>query len=80
MVDNIDALIADVTTDADNPSEQLWSFRQAFEEIARFPLRATIVGVDVTVTEVDFDGDERRGLVALCQRAGEKFGTTLLEP
>lgn len=79
MGDDIDALIADVTVDADGAGEQLWSFRQAFEDIARFPFRATVVGAEVTVTEVDFDGDERRGLVALCQRAGESYNVSLID-
>lgn len=77
--DDIDALIDDVTVDAYNEDEQLWSFRQAFEDLARLPFRATIVGVDVTVIEIDFDGDARRGLVALCQRAGESYTVSLID-
>jgi Calcium binding len=77
--DDIDALIEDVIVDAYNDSEQLWSFRQAFEDTLRFPFRATVVGADVTVTQVDFDGDERRGLVARCQRAGESYMVSLID-
>lgn len=77
--DDIDALIAEVIIDAYDETDQLWSFRQAFEDIARFPFRATVVGAEVTVTEVDFDGDERRGLVALCQRAGESYTVSLID-
>lgn len=73
MSDDIDALIDDVTVDAYGAGEQLWSFRQAFDDTARFPFRATVVGADVTVTGVDFDGDERRGLVALCQAGITEF-------
>lgn len=79
MGDDIDALIDDVTVDAYGAGEQLWSFRQAFDDTARFPFRATVVGAEVTVTGVDFDGDERRGLVALCQRAGESYTVSLID-
>jgi len=77
--DVIDALIDDVTVDAYDEYEQLWSFRQAFDDMARFPFRATVVGAEVTVTGVDFDGDERRGLVARCQRAGESYMVSILD-
>ncbi|TVR20853.1 MAG: hypothetical protein EA389_15845 [Ilumatobacter sp.] len=79
MGDVIDALIDDVTVDAYDEYEQLWSFRQAFDDMARFPFRATVVGAEVTVTGVDFDGDERRGLVARCQRAGESYMVSILD-
>ena len=61
MGDEIDALIEEVIVDAYNEHEQLWAFRQAFEDNARFPFRATVVGAEVAVTEVDFEGEERRG-------------------
>ena len=79
MGDDIDGLIDEVMVDAYGENEQLWSFRQAFEDMARFPFRATVVGADVTVTDVDFGGDARRGLVALCQRAGERYSVSLLD-
>lgn len=77
--DDIDALIDEVTVDAYGEDEQLWSFRQAFEDSARFPFRATVVGADVMVTEVDFGGDARRGLVAMCHRAGESYTVSLID-
>jgi hypothetical protein len=79
MGDAIDALIEEVVVDAFGESEQLWSFRQAFEDSARFPFPGRVVGAEVAVTSVDFDGDERRGLVALCRRAGERHTVCLLD-
>lgn len=79
MGDDIDALIGEVTVDAYSEDEQLWSFRQAFDDSARFPFRATVVGADITVSDVDFDGEARRGLVALCQRAGERYTVSLID-
>ena len=79
MGDDIDALIEDVIVDAYNEHEQLWSFRQAFEDNARFPFRATVGGAEATVTEVDFKGDERRGLTATCRREGKLHSVSLLD-
>lgn len=53
--------------------------RQAFEDRASLPFRAPVIGVDVEVAAVDFDGDERRGLAAVCRRAGERHTVSLLE-
>jgi hypothetical protein len=38
-----------------------------------------VVGVDIEVLEVDYDGDERRGLVARCRRAGGVHAVSLLD-
>ncbi|HKN50478.1 MAG TPA: hypothetical protein VJ010_09660 [Actinomycetota bacterium] len=37
MGDAIDELIEEVIVDAQGEAEQLWSFRQAFEDRARLP-------------------------------------------
>ncbi len=79
MTDQIDELIEGVTVDAYGADEQLWSFRQAFEDNARFPFVGRVVGVEVDVIQVDFDGDERHGLVAVCRRAGERHTISLLD-
>lgn len=79
MGDAVDDLIEEIVVDAYGDHEQLWSFRQVFEDNARLPFRGRVVGVDVEVTEVDFDGDERRGLVAVCRREGERHTVSLLD-
>jgi hypothetical protein len=79
MGDAIDELIERVTVDAYGEYEQLWSFCQAFEDEVRFPVRGEVVGTEVRITGVDFDGDERRGLVAHCERAGESHAVSLLD-
>lgn len=79
MGDPIDDLIEEIIVDAYGEHEQLWSFRQVFEDDARFPFRGRVVGVDVEVASVYFDGDERRGLVAVCRREGEVHKVSLLE-
>ena len=79
MADEIDALIVQVVIDAYGEDEQLWSFRQWFEDTAAFPFRATVVGAEVMVIEVDYDGDDRRGLVARCERDGQQHSVSLLD-
>lgn len=79
VADEIDALIAEVVIDAYGDDEQLWSFRQWFEDSASFPFRATIAGVEIEVIDIDYDGDDRRGLVARCAREGQRHSVSLLD-
>ena len=79
MRDTIDELIEETLLDAYGEDEQLWSFRQAFEVDVRYPFRGEVVGVEVEVDAVDFAGDERRGLVAVCRRANERHAVSLLD-
>lgn len=81
VADGIDELIEDVLVDAYGVYEQLSSFWQWFEDEARFPFRGRVVGVDVDVdvVGVDFDGDERSGLRAVCRRAGERHTVSLTD-
>src|SRR6478672_10801581 len=65
----LDDLIEQITVDAYGDSEQLWAYRQVFEDDVAVPFDAFVLGVPVTVTKVDFDGNERRGLTANCRRA-----------
>jgi len=63
--DPVDALIDGVLVDAYGEDEQLWSFRQVFKDRGQFPFRGQVVGADVEVLAVDYDGDERRGLLGV---------------
>ena len=77
--DEIDDLLEEILVDAYGDSEQLTSFEQAFEDSARFPFPARIVGTSVDVIKVEFDGDDRRGLTAVCRRDGEKHRVALAD-
>jgi hypothetical protein len=70
---SVDELVEQITVDAYG-DEGYWSFLQALEDHVRFPIIATLVGIDVTVISVDFDGDERIGLTATVAR-GEHTST-----
>lgn len=79
MGDAIDELIEEVIVDAYGDYEQLSSFCQAFEDDVRFPFCGQVVGADVDVVAVGFDGGDRRGLLAECRRAGEPYIVSLLD-
>jgi|SRR5688572_27328041 hypothetical protein len=79
MPDAIDALIDEVTVDAYGDAEQLEAFRQAFEDSGALPFAGHVVGVDVEVVAIDFDGSLLRGLVAHCQQAGRQDKVALLD-
>ena len=64
----LDKMIEDITVDAYGDNEQLWAFRQAFEDNVELPADGFIIGEPVLVIEIDFDGNERRGLIARCRR------------
>ncbi len=79
MGDGIDELIGEIIVDAYGDHEQLWAFRQAFQDNARFPFRGRVVGVEVDVSAVDFDGNERHGLIAVCGRANGRHTVSLID-
>jgi hypothetical protein len=64
----LERLIEEIVVDAYGDDEQLWAFRQAFEDNVAMPIEAFVVGEPVTVMTIDYDGNERRGLTARCRR------------
>lgn len=67
-LDELDEMIAEITVDAYGDNEQLWAFRQAFEDDIALPADGFVIGVPVSVIAVDYDGNERSGLTARCRR------------
>ncbi|HQL91389.1 MAG TPA: cytoplasmic protein [Syntrophales bacterium] len=64
----LDRLIEECTIDAYGDMEQLWAFRQVLEDNIDLPADAFVIGEPVSVTAIDYDGNERRGLTARCRR------------
>jgi hypothetical protein len=62
-------LIEEITVDAYGEQEQLWAFRQAFEDNISLPTEGSVVGEPVVIVGFDYDGNERRGLTAKCRGA-----------
>ncbi len=78
-MDPVEEMLERVRVDAYGDGEQLTSFEALFGDEGRFPFPATVVGAPVDVIAVEFDGDERRGLVAVCRRAGAMHRVSLLD-
>jgi len=74
----LDELVEDVLVDAYGDGEQLGAFECAFAEVG-LPARAEAVGMECSLDEVEFDGDERRGLVAVVTLAGRRQRLSLLD-
>jgi len=66
----LDELIEEITVDAYGDDEQLWAFRQAFQDDVTLPADGFVISEPVSVVEIDYDGNERRGLTAKCLREG----------
>jgi len=64
----LDQMIEEITVDAYDDDEQLWAFRQAFEDDVLLPADGFVIGEPVSVTAVDYDGNERRGLTVKVRR------------
>jgi len=75
---DLDALVDDITVDAYG-DEGYWSFLQAFEDRVQFPAAASVVGINVKVIAIDFDGNERRGLTAAVTRDGQTSALSILD-
>ena len=66
--EELNDLVDEIVIDAYGDDEQLWAFRQAFEDEIALPADASLFGQPATVLEIDYDGNERRGLTARCRR------------
>ncbi|MGO9019669.1 MAG: hypothetical protein ACLQVJ_15105 [Syntrophobacteraceae bacterium] len=78
-IDRVDALIEEILVDAYGEDEQLWAFLQAFEDNVTLPADAFAIGEPVTVTGFGYDGNERRGLTALCHKGTKSYEVALSE-
>jgi len=67
----LDELIEEVLVDAYGDSEQLGAFECVFAD-AGLPVAAVAVGMACSLDEVEFDGDEPRGLVAVITLDGRR--------
>lgn len=74
---DLDALIAEATVDANDDDEQLIGFHSVIEEYLAVPFEAEVLGVPVTVEQIEqTDADH---LVAVCQRNGRRQNIALVD-
>jgi hypothetical protein len=77
VAQDLGRLIDEITVDAYGLDEQLMGFLQVFLDEVTLPASGGVLGSAVEVVGFDFEGDERRGLVAQC-RHGKGKGTVSL--
>ena len=53
----VDELVEEIIVDAYSDDEQLWAFRQAFEDNVVLPAEAFVIGQPVEVVAIDYDGN-----------------------
>jgi tetratricopeptide (TPR) repeat protein len=68
----IDHLLEDILVDAYGEDEQLWAFRQTFEDEVPLPVEGSVIGETVSIKKIEYDGNTQRGLRATCQKADGK--------
>ena len=73
----LDSLIWEITVDCHDEDEQLVGFENAFDE-ANLPSPGSVVGEDVEVLTVS-TANNRRELIATCQRKGRRYEIALLD-
>jgi hypothetical protein len=73
----LDSLIWEITVDCHDEDEQLVGFENAFDE-ANLPCPGSVVGEDVEVISVS-TANNRRELIATCQRNGRRYEIALLD-
>jgi len=66
--DTLDGMIEKITVDAYGDGEKFWAFRQALEDNIKLPTDGFVIGEPISVIEIDYTGNERRGLTARCRR------------
>jgi hypothetical protein len=66
--EDLNGLVEEIIGEASGDDEQLWAFRDAFEDKVKLPVDAFVIGEPVRVLAIEYDGNERRGLTARCRR------------
>jgi hypothetical protein len=79
MAQSLAELIDEITLDAYDLCEQLSGFLQVFVDEVTVPVPGAVLDIPVEITGFDFEGDERRGLVAQCQHEGGTGTVSLVD-
>lgn len=74
---DLDTLIAEATVDCYGDDEQLTGLFSMIDEYVAVPFGTTVLGVPVTVREIELTGDGR--IVARCVREGAEQRISLLD-
>jgi hypothetical protein len=74
----LDSLIEEITVDAYD-DEGFDAFAYYFSDEVGLPLSRRVIGQEIEVIDVFFDGDKRRGLSARCLRGTDAHDVALLD-
>ena len=72
---DLEKLIEEATIDCYDEYEQRAGFCAMLEDNLHFPFKATVVGEEVDVVDLDQDDDR---IVAICKRNGKKYSVDIL--
>jgi Calcium binding len=72
----LDELVADAVVDAYGDDEQLSGLYTMIEDNLAVPFETTVLGVEVTVREVDLRADD---IVAICHRGRDRQAIGILD-
>lgn len=70
-------LVEEATLDTYGLDEPLWGFLAVLEDKLEFPFKANVVGEEVEITAIDYNGNQLQGIVALCKRKGREYKVSL---
>ncbi len=65
---DLDALIDEITVDCDDDDHKLWAFLEVLTAAVALPADGFVIGEPVSITKIDYDGNQRLGLTAICHR------------
>jgi len=65
---SVEEIIEQINLGAHGDNEQLWAFRRLFADEINFPADGFVLDEPVSVSAVDYDGNVRRGLTAVCRK------------
>jgi len=74
---HLDAMIEKATVDCNDELEQISGLFTMLEENLALPFNTALLGVDVTVEEIDLNDAEE--IVAICKRGSERQRVSLLD-
>ena len=77
---DVDALLEELLVDAYGDDEQLTALREGIAEALDLPADVHVVDEPLSLIDIDYDGNPRRGLVARCRREdGSEYRVTFAD-
>ena len=65
----LDAIIDELTAEAESDDARIWNFHQAFQKHISLPCDGFVIGEPVKLVSFNYDGNQRRGVTTTCRRS-----------